>query len=260
MNTDPLFQPAPEPRRTNHSHSRAFTLVELLVVVAVISILAALLLPTLSRAKSSAHLVKCINNERQIGLALTLYVSDHGVYPYQGLWRVNPPVRSFWAKLLQPYTNSEWTNGVFRCPSYRGLTMDPTSQGADQMWPDPVGSYGYNGFGSATVDSARLLGLGDFSLPDSPSWVKREIREHQVLVPSDMIAVADSANWLYYLPPPWRIRAGQLDASIAHNPGVNVAFCDAHVARLKLSDYLSDSDHDRRRWNNDHEPHPETWH
>lgn len=104
-----------------------FTLVELLVVVAILGILVALLLPVLAQARESGRRAACTSNLRQMGIALQAYVDDHdGGYPVVPL---NPPPEdeseeeeendateevTDWEDAILPYLRSE---PIFRCPS-----------------------------------------------------------------------------------------------------------------------------------------------
>jgi prepilin-type N-terminal cleavage/methylation domain-containing protein/prepilin-type processing-associated H-X9-DG protein len=97
-----------------------FTLVELLVVIAIIAILASLLLPALGRAKEDAIRVKCVNNLKQLGLAMQLYGDDNNsVLPAphgQVVWNSSNIVA--WSQVLAPYFSN--TN-LLTCPSYSQL-------------------------------------------------------------------------------------------------------------------------------------------
>src|SRR5262245_22866636 len=73
-----------KPGRWNLNGRRGFTLIELLVVIAIIAILAALLLPALSRAKQKGQMVVCLNNVKQLATASILYAGD-----YRDSWPLN---------------------------------------------------------------------------------------------------------------------------------------------------------------------------
>lgn len=120
------FQTMATRRRPSSGTVRAgFTLVEMLVVLAVIAILAALLLPSLTRAHHRANAMTCLNNTRQLVLAVFLYVDDHeGALPYNMVLYGN----SF-------RSNLNWANNVMT----RDLSPDNTN--VDTLTQASLGSY-----------------------------------------------------------------------------------------------------------------------
>src|SRR5262249_54984332 len=86
--------------------SAAFTLIELLVVIAIIAILAALLLPSLARAKEKGRQTFCINSERQQAMAVFMYADEHSDTLPPVAFRASSGYVTNWPELLDPYLNS----------------------------------------------------------------------------------------------------------------------------------------------------------
>lgn len=115
---------------TASSRRSAFTLTELLVVIGIVALLAAILLPVLASARSSGRQTQCLSNQRQLGAALLLYTQDNdGRFP-RGVAQYDP---DFWDVLLLPYLKSR---DVYCCPAT--ITPHIYEEMNPPVWPEHI--------------------------------------------------------------------------------------------------------------------------
>ena len=206
-----------------------FTLIELLVVIAIIAILAAILFPVFSGAREKARQTMCINNLKQIGVALDLYMQDNGErYPPGRGWQKHPNgsssiVGALW-DILMPYIGQKWGKGqstVLACPSN-------TLPAASATWSNLSG-YGAN----LTCDYAGYEAFWGYGLW---SWMTRVGRTRsEVTRPSRTLYATDAGGPYIYvdLDGNWSVYSlDQIDGE-RHSGGANVLFCDGHTKWMK---------------------------
>ena len=235
-------------------HVAAFTLMELLVVVGIVSLLAALLLPTLSSAKARSRSVACAANLSQLGKAMAMHDGDTGFYPGAGDFVQATPqgikrITTAWSDRLGPYLQGN--NAVFQCPAHEPFRDGPVT----------APSYGYNAFGTGWVGTGEQLGLG------TSMTNVRFVQAGSVNVrsPADMVAIGEiwlpPGLWVDWLGPNRKSTAGGLHSLVAerHRGRANAVFCDGHVETALRAKWIEASEGARRRWNMDGLPHPETW-
>lgn len=237
-------------KRLGSMRALGFTLVELLVVVAVIAILAALLLPTLAKAKAKAHSATCLNNIRQVELACLVYTDEaNDRLPYnlgeneinslrqQGLY-VNwtTPIMDWELSTdntntvlltqggIGPYTGK--AARVYKCPSDNVVSDIQAAQG----WRARVRSYSMN----AMVGDAGAFSQTGANV-NNPGY-RQFFKVSQVIKPSEIFTfIEEHPNSIgdgYFLNKQDNLQWQRLPAA-THQGSVHLSFTDGHVETHK---------------------------
>jgi len=219
---------------TKSKQSAGFTLVEILIVVAVIGLLSALLLPAFSRARETARRTSCAGNLHQIGLALRQYATDYNNrYPVRYADSGLDSRKNNWRVQLFPYArNAE----VFRCPSNPNNNQSATVT-------TPANGVDINVSYACNYNSA---GLGAFGNNDG----SQHVRLNSISQPAELIAVVESLSSEADLDMDDPAMIGQLFAG--HQQRSNYLFVDGHVkAMTPLKTYYDSQNNIRNFWHRD---------
>ena len=229
-------------KRGNLAVRHGFTLLELLVVIAVIGILAALLLPAINRAKSKAQAAACLSNLKQFGVAFDLYAGDHndGVLPNQD--GQNVPLGQTWvlgweglpgpdctnlldlqSSLIGPYLSAP---GIWHCPASR----NPTVAGITMPRVRTVSLNCFMGSPTNAPGVACYRRLGQVTQP-SPSDALVFVDERVDTINDGSFAM----QWDFdpNQPGAWALRD---KPAVVHNGGCILTYADGHAALHRWQD------------------------
>ena len=252
---------SPRPARP----ASAFTLIELLVVIAIIAILAALLLPALARAKAKASQAYCLNNIRQLGIGMALYVGDfNDVYAGAASANTYGPHLEDWIYWRMPPNTPSPINGITMTLDKSPMLVELGGRGSTNIFRCPMDKddtyrvqYAQSGdgpyyfsyeFTSWDINSGVSAGFTTIIDTTGKAYY---FKSTQVRCPADKILVAEPVAALTPNDEPpieaqlgstWVVQCGRWEPynsagtalnnflTVRHNKRGNVVFADSHAA------------------------------
>ncbi len=225
---DACSNPAPVPAPQRPHRSQAFTLIELLTVLAIVGVLIAILTPVVGKARASARDARCKSNLRQIGAAMTLYAHDNGgrlpsIGPSASL---ADPAAHYWQIKLQPYTGAsladngseispEGMNPIFFCPEWEGIRTAENIPLSDFRFGYAMTASFSENAGVKTLEPSRRIALAEIRDPSVTLLV--------IESPELSFDPTTSAGGAYLAAPEPR-------GASRHGSTANYLFVDGHVS------------------------------
>lgn len=234
-----------------HHFSSAFTLIELLIVVAIVAIIASILFPVFGRVRENARRASCQSNLKQIGLGVLQYAQD-----FDDTWPqyTVTGVVYIWADAVYPYVRNEQ---VYNCPSHTFITNETQAYKFNMNRGSTDYTYGSYGINFAYLD-ADVSSIAR-TPPTSNYITVKPVTTSMIIQPSTTVWVTDSLNSItsvnsYRLiparetgsvtpaitagPPRYLTSSSGANVSERHLKTTNVLWCDGHVKAVPLEQLL----------------------